>query len=171
MGCLLRRILAVCCAAQGVVFVAAAGVEEKGGPGHLNALIARHAQTNGVPVDLVHHVVRKESNYNAQARGRGGVLGLMQIKYGTARALGYAGSPNGLLDADTNLTYGVRYLAGAYRAAGGNPSRTIAFYRRGYYRRGLDAILARRGRYRDSAVQTADAAPLAQPASSLVQPA
>jgi soluble lytic murein transglycosylase-like protein len=148
MGCLLRRILAVCCAAQGVVFVAAAGAEENSGPGQLHALIARHAQANGLPVDLVHHVVRKESNYNAQARGRGGVLGLMQIKYGTARALGYAGSPSGLLDADTNLTYAVKYLAGAYRAANSDHSRAMRYYASGYYyaakrqRRHAEPVLA-----------------------------
>jgi soluble lytic murein transglycosylase-like protein len=31
------------------------------------------------------------------------------------------------------MTYAVRYLAGAYRAAGGNESRAIALYSRGYY--------------------------------------
>ena len=57
----------------------------------------------------------------------------MQIKTPTARALGYAGGPAGLLDADTNLTYGVRYLAGAYKVAGGDETRAYAFYRSGYY--------------------------------------
>ena len=60
-------------------------------------------------------------------------MGLMQIKYATARAMGYTGSPAGLLDADTNLTYAVRYLAGAYRAARGDYALAISFYQRGYY--------------------------------------
>ena len=30
------------------------------------------------------------------------------------------------------MTYAVRYLAGAYRAAGGNESRAVALYARGY---------------------------------------
>jgi soluble lytic murein transglycosylase-like protein len=62
-----------------------------------------------------------------------GNYGLMQIRLGTARAMGYGGSAAGLLDADTNMTYAVRYLAGAYRAAGGNESRAVALYARGYY--------------------------------------
>ena len=41
----------------------------------------------------------------------------MQIKHATARGVGYTGSASGLFDAETNLTYAVRYLAGAYRAA------------------------------------------------------
>jgi soluble lytic murein transglycosylase-like protein len=55
--------------------------------------------------------------------------------------MGYTGAPSGLLDANTNLTYAVRYLAGAYRVAGGNPDRSVSFYANGYYyaakRRGL----------------------------------
>ena len=60
-------------------------------------------------------------------------MGLMQIKLATARGLGYTGSARGLLDAETNLTYAVKYLAGAYRVAGGNHDRTIMHYARGYY--------------------------------------
>ncbi len=94
---------------------------------------SRHAQANGVPEALVHRVVIRESRYNARAIGRGGAMGLMQIKYSTARAMGYTGSPAGLLDPDTNLTYAVRYLAGAYRVAGGDSGRSVSNYARGYY--------------------------------------
>jgi soluble lytic murein transglycosylase-like protein len=101
--------------------------------GDLDGLIARHAQTEGVPEALVHRVVIRESRYHPRAVGAGGAMGLMQIKYSTARAMGYTGSPAGLLDADTNLTYAVRYLAGAYRVAHGNPDRAVMNYARGYY--------------------------------------
>jgi soluble lytic murein transglycosylase-like protein len=57
----------------------------------------------------------------------------MQIKPATARGLGYSGSAAGLLDADTNMTYAVRYLANAYRVAGGNPDRAVSLYAGGYY--------------------------------------
>jgi soluble lytic murein transglycosylase-like protein len=83
----------------------------------------------------------------------------MQIKAGTARALGYAGSPAGLLDVDTNLTYGVRYLAGAYRVANGEPSRAVAFFARGYYydakRKGMLASLKRKPSLLDTEVEEA----------------
>jgi soluble lytic murein transglycosylase-like protein len=103
------------------------------GHGDLDAMIARHAQMNGVPEALVHRVVVRESRYRPGVVGRGGAMGLMQIKYATARAMGYTGSPAGLLDPETNLTYAVRYLAGAYRVAGGNANRAVANYARGYY--------------------------------------
>lgn len=112
---------------------AAAALPSEAGRAGIDALIARHAQANGIPAGLVHQVVRGESGYNPRAVGRGGAMGLMQIKHATARALGYAGTPAGLLDADTNLSFGVRYLAGAYRTADGNPGRAIGFFRRGYY--------------------------------------
>ena len=99
-------------------------------------MIARHAAANGLPVELVHRVVIRESRYNPRARN-GGNLGLMQIKHATARGVGYTGSAAGLFDAETNLTYAVRYLAGAYRAAGGNSSRAVAYYASGYHGRGV----------------------------------
>jgi soluble lytic murein transglycosylase-like protein len=104
--------------------------------GALDAMIARHAAANGLPVALVHRVVIRESRYNPGARN-GPNLGLMQIQYRTARGVGYTGSAAGLLDAETNLTYAVRYLAGAYRAAGGNASRAVAYYASGYHGRGV----------------------------------
>jgi soluble lytic murein transglycosylase-like protein len=95
------------------------------------SLVAQQASANGVPASLIHRVIMRESRYNPRAVS-GGNYGLMQIRLGTARSMGYAGSAEGLLDANTNMTYAVRYLAGAYRAAGGNESRAVALYARGY---------------------------------------
>ncbi len=97
------------------------------------SMISRHAAANGVPEALVRRVIVRESRYNPRAIGLGGAMGMMQIKTATARAMGYTGGPAGLLDAETNLTYAVRYLAGAYRAANGNHDLAVAYYARGYY--------------------------------------
>jgi soluble lytic murein transglycosylase-like protein len=98
----------------------------------LDAMIAKHAKANDVPEALVHRVVVRESRYQPGIVGPGGCYGLMQIKHGTARAMGYTGSASGLLDAETNLTYAVKYLAGAYRKANGDERRAIGYYARGY---------------------------------------
>jgi soluble lytic murein transglycosylase-like protein len=82
-------------------------------------------------VSLVHHVVEHESKYDPVALHNGS-FGLMQISYGTARGVGYSGSAAGLLDADTNLTYGVLYLAKAYRAARGDEVRALQLYKSGF---------------------------------------
>jgi soluble lytic murein transglycosylase-like protein len=98
-----------------------------------DALIARHAQAEGVPEELVHRVIVRESRYHPQLVGRGGTIGLMQIKLATARGMGYTGDAAGLRDPDTNLAYAVKYLAGAYRAAHGDHARAIRYYAAGYY--------------------------------------
>jgi soluble lytic murein transglycosylase-like protein len=94
-------------------------------------MVEQQASANGVPASLVHRVIMRESGYNPRAVSSGN-YGMMQIRLGTARAMGYNGSAAGLLDAETNMTYAVRYLAGAYRAAGGNESRAVALYASGY---------------------------------------
>ena len=98
-----------------------------------HALVATHAQANGVPEVLVHRVIVRESRYQPALVGRGGTIGLMQIKLATARGLGYTGDAAGLRDPNTNLTYAVKYLAGAYRAANGDHRRAMAYYASGYY--------------------------------------
>ena len=63
--------------------------------------------------------------------------------------MGYRGDAAGLLDADTNMTYAVKYLAGAYHVAGGNPDRAVHYYASGYYyaakRRGMNDARADSG--------------------------
>jgi soluble lytic murein transglycosylase-like protein len=97
------------------------------------SMVASHARANNVPEALVHRVIVRESKYHAGLVGRGGTIGLMQIKLPTARGLGYTGDAAGLRDPDTNLAWGVKYLAGAYRAANGDHSRAVRYYASGYY--------------------------------------
>ena len=96
-------------------------------------MVAAHARANGVPEALVHRVIMRESRYQPQLVGRGGTIGLMQIKLATARGLGYTGDAAGLRDPDTNLTYAVKYLAGAYHAANGDHARAMRYFAGGYY--------------------------------------
>src|SRR5204863_3629935 len=111
-----------------------------------DALVSSHAQANGIPEALVRRVIMRESRYQAHAVGRGGTIGLMQIKLATARGLGYTGDAAGLRDPDTNLAYGVKYLAGAYRAANGDHARAMHYYASGYYHAAKRQRLARPGR-------------------------
>src|ERR1700693_5993726 len=98
----------------------------------VDALVASHAKANAVPEALVHRVIVHESRYQPHLVGRGGTIGLMQIKLATARGLGYTGDAAGLRDPATNLTYGIKYLAGAYRAANGDHARAMHYYASGY---------------------------------------
>lgn len=102
------------------------------GPEEINRLIAQYADLYDVPEDLVHRVVIRESHYNPAARN-GPYYGLMQIHPQTARTMGYSGPPEGLLDADTNLRYAVKYLRGAWLVSNGNHDRAVHWYASGYY--------------------------------------
>ena len=122
------RAIACCVFALAALALPAAAADERAA---LDALIVQHAGANSMPVAFVRQVIRRESNFNPRAADHGN-YGLMQIRLGTARALGYRGTAAGLLDPETNMTYGMRYLAGAYRAAHGNEARTLVLYSRGY---------------------------------------
>ena len=98
----------------------------------IDGLIAKYAAVYGVPESLIRRVIQRESGYNPRARN-GPFLGLMQIRHDTARSMGYSGSAEGLLDADTNLRYAVKYLRGAYLVGGRDSDRAIRAYSRGYY--------------------------------------
>jgi soluble lytic murein transglycosylase-like protein len=127
----MKHWLTIACAAALAAIAFACGAHA--GKSDYDAMVAAHAQANHVPEALVHRVIQRESRYQPQLVGRGGTIGLMQIKLATARGLGYAGDAEGLRDPNTNLTYGVKYLAGAYRAAEGDHDRAIHYYAAGYY--------------------------------------
>ncbi|ABX61172.1 lytic transglycosylase domain-containing protein [Brucella canis] len=129
-------------------------------PKDLDALITKYSVAYDVPERLVRRVVHRESRFNLGARN-GPYWGLMQISHPTARGMGYTGSAKGLLDAETNLKYAVRYLSGAYKVAGGDESQAVRYYARGYYydakrkgllqETGLDGSWKRNGPTREAA--------------------
>jgi hypothetical protein len=100
--------------------------------GRLDRLISAYSAAYDVPASLIHRVVKRESNYNPKAYHSGN-YGLMQIRYRTAKGMGYAGGPSGLYDAETNLKYAVKYLKGAWLVAGRDEKRADWLYRTGYY--------------------------------------
>jgi Transglycosylase SLT domain len=139
------------------------------GRAQYDSLIATHAKANLVPEALVHRVIVRESKYRPNLVGRGGTIGLMQIKLATARGVGYTGDAFGLRDPDTNLAYGVKYLAGAWRAAGGDHDRAMRYYASGYY---YAAKQQRLERTKQAAPELASAPPqdAAQPKEPALKP-
>ncbi|MEX6507287.1 transglycosylase SLT domain-containing protein [Jiella sp. M17.18] len=101
------------------------------GSAALDRLIEAHAAKNDIPPALAYAVVRVESRYNPHAHGVG-VYGLSQIKPATARSLGFSGPTAALYDPNVNLTYGMRYLKGAWEAGGHDICRTAMKYKGGH---------------------------------------
>lgn len=97
-----------------------------------STIISSYASSYGVPIALAHAVVRVESNYRADMTGRAGEVGLMQIKYSTAQGLGYTGTRQALYNPDTNIRWGMKYLAGAHKLGNGTTCGTILRYNAGH---------------------------------------
>lgn len=98
----------------------------------IRALIRKWAATYDIPESLLHRQIQRESGYNPAARN-GPYYGLMQILPQTARTMGYRGTPEGLLNPDTNLEFGAKYLRGAWLVSGGNEDKAMKWYAKGYY--------------------------------------
>lgn len=113
----------------------------KGGRAY-NAIVSRYAAAYGVPTSLAHAVITVESNYRVDARGSAGEIGLMQIKPDTARMMGYTGSAKGLFNPETNIKYGVKYLAMAHKLGGGNTCGTILRYNAGHAAKRMNPVSA-----------------------------
>jgi len=109
----------------------------------IHKLVGKHARAAGVPVTLALAVVQVESNFNPRARGQAGEVGLMQIKPATARGIGYKGSIKALYNPDTNLAWGMKYLAEAHRRGGGSVCGTVLKYNAGHYAKRMNKISAR----------------------------
>ena len=97
----------------------------------LEAIVDRHAAVHGLPKDFARAIVRLESGWNAQLTGAAGEVGLMQIKHETARYMGYAGSRAELYEPDTNVKWGMKYLADAWKLAQGDHCGTVLRYQAG----------------------------------------
>ncbi|OCW58598.1 lytic transglycosylase domain-containing protein [Hoeflea olei] len=106
-------------------------------------LISSYAKQQGVPESLAHAVISVESNYRPNARGSAGEIGLMQIKPGTARMMGYSGSTKGLYDPETNIKYGMKYLAMAHKLGGGSTCGTILKYNAGHAAKRMNPVSKR----------------------------
>jgi len=98
----------------------------------LSAIADRYAAEAGLPETLVRAVVRVESDWDQSMTGLAGEIGLMQIKPETARLMGFDGDADELYDPETNIRFGVRYLAEAWRRADGDLCRTALKYNGGH---------------------------------------
>ena len=119
-----------------VMLVACIGTPEPdlypGETAEIRALVNKMARQYDVPAPLIHRVIQRESDYRAHARN-GPYYGMMQILPATARNMGFTGEDADLLDAETNLTYAVKYLRGAWLLSDGSYDTAVMHYARGYY--------------------------------------
>lgn len=102
------------------------------GRGVYLALLTREADRLGLPPAVADAVAGVESSYDPTAVGKVGELGLMQVRPTTAAMLGHKGPATELLKPETNVRYGVAYLAKAWELARGDLCRALMKYRAGH---------------------------------------
>jgi soluble lytic murein transglycosylase-like protein len=130
------------------------------------ALIEREAGRLGVPPEVAEAVAHTESGFNPRVIGADGEIGLMQILPSTARMLGFAGTKAELAVPETNVYYGVTYLAQAWRLAGRDLCTAVMKYRAGHGETrfsylSVDYCLRVRARMRSRGFQVAGIVPAA----------
>ncbi len=90
-------------------------------------LIQHYARSNGVPSDLIHSIIKVESNYNERALSPKGAMGLMQLMPGTAKYYGV----NDPYNPEENIRGGVLYLKDLIRLYNGQTNLVLAAYNAG----------------------------------------
>lgn len=111
---------------------AAASAARTGSVAIYRALVEAEARRAGMPGEVAEAVMAVESGYDPRAIGSVGEIGLMQVLPSTARMLGFVGAADALAAPETNIHYGVAYLARAWRLAGGDLCTAVMKYRAGH---------------------------------------
>ncbi len=88
--------------------------------GQVIALIKNMAPRYGVPTWFALRIAKIESGYNPSIRGSAGEYGVFQMKCATAKGIGFRGNCAQLLNASTNVQFGLKHLSLAVRMSHGN---------------------------------------------------
>ena len=104
-----------------------AGTSVKAPPNRYVEIVDQMARAYQVDAELIHALIRTESNYNASAVSHKGAVGLMQLMPATARRYGVV-DPR---DAAQNIRGGVQYLRDLLDAFHHNLTLTLAAYNAG----------------------------------------
>ena len=97
----------------------------------LAAKIHDVAVQQAIEPELAFRLVRAESEFKVTAASPVGAIGLTQLMLGTAKEVEPGVTREALLDAETNLRIGFKYLHGLIRANKGNLSLALLTYNRG----------------------------------------
>lgn len=83
----------------------------------LHEMIRAAAISHDISPSIALGLIDVESTFNPNASSEGN-YGLMQIRLGTARAMGFRGSLRDLMKPENNVEYGLRYLTYCYKKHG-----------------------------------------------------
>jgi soluble lytic murein transglycosylase-like protein len=90
-------------------------------------VVRKVAQRLGLEAELIHAIIRAESNYDSFAVSDKGALGLMQLMPATAKAYGV----NDYFDPEQNIEGGAKYLKDLIKLYNGATKLVLAAYNAG----------------------------------------
>jgi soluble lytic murein transglycosylase-like protein len=90
-------------------------------------IVKIYARKFNVPADLIHSIIKAESNYDSRAVSPKGAVGLMQLMPETATQYGVKDS----YDPDDNIKGGVQYLKDLCKLYSNNTAKVLAAYNAG----------------------------------------
>ena len=99
----------------------------------LEDLVRKEAAARGMPADVAFAVVSVASGWDATKKGDAGAIGLTQVVPRIARQFGFKGRDAALWEPAANVKWGMAYIGGAYRKAGGDLCRTAMKIAGGHY--------------------------------------
>jgi soluble lytic murein transglycosylase-like protein len=90
-------------------------------------IVQTYARRIGVDAELIHSIIRAESNYDSRAVSPKGAVGLMQLMPATAAQYGVQDR----FDPDENIKGGVKYLKDLIKLFNGRTAEVLAAYNAG----------------------------------------
>lgn len=126
-----ERVLAATRAAEARERVIAEYARRYGISTELASAIERAARAEEIDTELAFRLVRVESAFQPDAESHAGALGLTQVMPATANYLQPGITRKQLLDRDTNLRLGFRYLDDLLAVYDGNAEEALTAYNRG----------------------------------------
>ncbi len=90
-------------------------------------VIRKVAKKHGIEPELIHAIIRAESNYESTAVSPKGAIGLMQLMPATGKAYGV----NDFVDPEENIEGGTKYLKDLIKLYQGKTSLVLAAYNAG----------------------------------------
>lgn len=127
MNCKKTVILIHCVLLLSVTYTLAESGAVASGKARYNGIVTSMARKYDVPPDLIHSIIKAESNYNSRAVSHKGAVGLMQLMPATAEYYGVKDS----YDPKENIEGGVKYLNDLVKLYDYNTKLVLAAYNAG----------------------------------------
>ncbi len=121
-----RGVLFACSFAL-AFFLSGQGAEREALKQKYDPIVRSYALKYNVPAELIHSIIRAESNYDSQAVSPKGAVGLMQLMPETASQYGVKDR----FDPEDNIRGGVRFLKDLCRLFSNNTKMVLAAYNAG----------------------------------------